>query len=564
MKFKHLILGLILTLVLIVGGCTPTDPLDTLYVQENHVTNLNAATATITSLNAPTATVGSLNAGSITSPSLQEDNLGNVAGCKYEYGGAVTLAKSSHVATPVGNVGVLGWSGNHRFANFRVEDYEGNTLYSDDFTADALNALPAGWAQWDNAGGAFADWQVKASATHPSGRMVEQQSLGNWDTQCYLTGWTPPADNKYVIEVDIEEHLGHPNWLMGTTLYQSAPGTFRILWYDWNSALGWGSYGAPADTYRLTDVVSAQDTWYTLRLVVDGEQAWGYIKTLAESEFHWWLTVSWGKTLSMFEAPGPLSRPVAGTVKMLYFARGQWQDMTINVYYDGDAIPTLSMPLMAFFNSSEAGAEWATRFVGVNETPRGSAYRYIDIPYTDGIKIEVVNDTDTDCAFWWQVGYLDATPSGLGRYGRLRGIYADNSVAPLAWDTVASIVGHGVLYSTYFHGYSTDSMGFLEGNIRISTEGSGRPILEGSGAEDYPLYAFYFQGPIPRCTDFIGVVNKTDVVGNHQVGFYRMFIRDPIVFDMSMTILWQNGQEQQFVPVVNTRMRTCVLYYTDN
>ncbi len=555
---KRLFISLGLIGLLVLAGCQG-DPLDTLYVQQNHVTNLNAATATITSLNAPTATIGSLYATSITSPSLQEDNLGNVGTTIYDSAGVINLMRSSTATEAVGQIGFWAWSGQDSFANVRVTEWDGTVLYTNDFTDDALSALPTGWDEWDNTVGWTPAYQVVAS-DHPSGRAVQATTGGNFDSICYCTEYTPPADNKYILTLDIKIHGAHPLWVCGLVLYQSAPGTCKVMGFQYDGTITFANLFSPASTYRLSGITPVADTWYTLKIIVDGMRVWTYARALADTQYQYVFTYNWGNTAVLFEAPGPLNKTAYGTIKQFWITRDKIQGMTLNVYYDGAVLPAISVPLDIFFNG-EASGIYDTRFI--SQTYIGKSWnRYIDIPYTDGIKIEVVNDVDVDAGLWWNIGYLNQNPTGLGKYSRLYASYQSASVGALAWSTFADISGGGALYSVYMDFANTADFGYLEGDVRVCVDGdTGVPDYEASGTEDFFLGSFYWVGTAPQCTDFYGLVYKYDATGHKDIRAYRFFIRDPISFATGLTLKWQNGQEREATPGAATTITTCVLYY---
>lgn len=488
---------------------------------------------------------------------LEEDKTANYQGdLLWDSGGGTVLAKTSQADDTGGKVGVFSYSGNNEFANFRVTDYTGTVLYSNTFTDDVLGAMPDGWDEWD--GGAASNWEVIADATHPTGRAVQQQTGGNFDNNCFCTEYTPPATDKYVISVDVKAHAAGL-WVLGISLYQSAPGTFYYYYYINDDSICFANYGGAALLFRTSDITAAQDIWYTLKIIVDGQRMWGYIKTLAESDYHFWLTYNWGPSITVFEAPGPLDKPVYGTIKQMLFIKGDTDEITLKVYYDGDALPTINMPLSAFFNG-DADTAYVTRYV--SQPYAAKAYgRYIEIPYTNGIKVVLENTVDSDNTLWWHIGYRTKQPVLLGRYARLYGEYQTDTLTPLEWGEFADINGKGALYSVYMRMSEANDFNYMEGNVRIFVDGSLSPQLESSGCEDFVGNSFGWS--LQACSDYVGVPYKHLGGTPFEVSHYRMFIRDAVPFDTGLKLQWQNGQEGEGVPGNDTTLTTCVLYYLD-
>ena len=472
--------------------------------------------------------------------------------------GGVPLKRNTEPVAHAGNLGFVSYSGMNRVANLKVSQYDGTVLYQNDFTDDALNALPDGFAQW----GVGSDWQVKADGIHPSGRCVEQQAAGNFWNNLYCTEYIPPADGRYIIEGDIWAEIGAGLWEMGLSLYQTAPGTFYEFMWLHDNFTAIRIHGVGNLQARICDdYAAAKEVWYRVKLVLDGQRCWGYITTLAADAPGMWINYNWGKTLTLFEAPGPLNKPLAGTIKQLWLTRGAVQDMTLKIYYDGAGAPTIDMPAWDFFFGVPYIA-YMTRLVGHSLVGQ-SCYRYIDIPYTNGIKIVLENDVDADVAVWSQIAYRTLTPPHtLDRYTRLYAVRHTANMAPLAWEEYLNIAGRGVLHSIYQRVSNDNDVNWMEGNTRMYLDGESSPSLEATGMEDLILNSFGWQ--FYGCTDWVGVPIKS-IAGPAPwiIAQYRIFEQDSVPFDTGLRIKWQNGQEGEGIPGGNSDLVTVVHYYLD-
>ncbi len=480
---------------------------------------------------------------------------------KWFSGGGVPLEKTSEAVVTDGQLGFVSYSGKNYVANLIVTKYDGTILYSNDFTDDTLDQIPAGFAQWDSVDDSTADWQVKEDATHPSGRAVVNQTPGNFWTNLYCTEYTPPTDGRYIIQVDVKAENGAGLWNMGASFFQQSEGDFYQLHWTHDSWLVLRKYGAADMQARVSDdYTSSKNIWFRVKIVLDGQRAWGYITTLAADAPSMWININWGKTLTLFESPGPIEQDSTGMVKQIWITKDNATDVTLKIYYDGDATPTINLPCADFF-MGDTDTVYMSRYVG-QTTAEKSYYRYIDIPYSDGIKIVLENEVDSDNTIWWQVAYTTDYPDGRKYMSRL---YADRhsaAVAPLDWEEYLNISGNGAVHSIYQYISNTTNANYMEGNHRIYIDGEASPSLEAPGCEDFSLNSFGWT--IQGCTDFVGTPYKSLAGTPYEVSHYRIFIEDPIRFNTSIKIKWQAGQETEAVPTGSTTSTTVVFYYKDN
>jgi len=75
---------------------------------------------------------------------------------KWDSVGGVPLERNTEPVAHAGNLGFVSYSGLNRVANLKVSQYDGTVLYENDFSDDALNAIPDGFAQW----GVLQQWGV--------------------------------------------------------------------------------------------------------------------------------------------------------------------------------------------------------------------------------------------------------------------------------------------------------------------------------------------------------------------------------------------------------------------
>ena len=96
------------------------------------------------------------------------------------------------------------------------------------------------------------------------------------------------------------------------------------------------------------------------------------------------------------------------------------------------------------------------------------------------------------------------------------------------------------------------SLNSLEGcwhafNSPATQSGPGFPsaypgLVIGTGAEDYPESAYYFNaGPYRGPTSGLTVMRPGSKTVPSRVSFYKLHHRDPLVFSLGLSIRWRNG-----------------------
>ena len=222
-----------------------------------------------------------------------------------------------------------------------------------------------------------------------------------------------------------------------------------------------------------------------------------------------------------------------------------------------------------FFASTFGSPRWNTNHIGCSfmNMPEGksSFYRYVRIPFDSSLKIEVQNAADVSIHFWAQVDWYNG-----------RGIYGDRSrrfkcvtkqaqtVEEYAeYTLIDATPGRGRLEGFMLAIDGNTNWSFLEGNVEIWVD--GEKLIEYTGTEDAFLGSFYY-GDVKWQADFGGMTKqhtRTDDTPYYQCCFYRFYRDEPLVFDNSIKITWQNGESGRGSPgdLVNA-VYSEVWYYT--
>jgi hypothetical protein len=230
---------------------------------------------------------------------------------------------------------------------------------------------------------------------------------------------------------------------------------------------------------------------------------------------------------------------------------------TLEMFYNGSDEPSISVPLLDFF-----GLPWgrpvhvATALTTVSE---GRGFNsFIPMPFTDSVRVEIVNGADRRVLFFFQLDYT-LEPSLPPGTGFLHASYRRENPTTLCQDFVIAgdlagpgrflgcVVGVRVLDGGTWYG---------EGEVKIYLDGDeDLPTICGTGLEDYVGTAW---GMGAHQTPFMGaplVVRPPDRDGGNPdlVGFYRWHVLDPIMFADSLRVtiqqigweLFRPGQEDE-------------------
>ncbi|MBM4575293.1 DUF2961 domain-containing protein [Rhodococcus hoagii] len=159
----------------------------------------------------------------------------------------------------------------------------------------------------------------------------------------------------------------------------------------------------------------------------------------------------------------------------------------IRVFADNSKTPVVDLTLSEFFGYVGRAGIYATPRVGrtARDTDRSSAYRYVDIPFTDYMRVEVVNTTAVQAnAFYGMVSYTLGDEAGALKSYSIQ----SKRVEANKFDriTVADFQGAGQIESLFlaFEGESDGDYGAMEGNVEIYLDGETSPSWRSPGGED--------------------------------------------------------------------------------
>jgi hypothetical protein len=276
-------------------------------------------------------------------------------------------------------------------------------------------------------------------------------------------------------------------------------------------------------------------------------------------------------TFTLAEIEGP------GAVQHMWMtcAPGLWRNLILRIYWDGEANPSVEVPLGDFFCSG-----WCERSI-VNSLPiavltAGGMNSYWEMPFRKSSKITIENLAKEEIPqFFYQIDYtLTDIPNDVAYF------HAQwRRSNPLKYKDVHTILdgikGHGHYVGTYLAWQVNNNGWWGEGEVKFFLDGDEEfPTISGTGTEDYFGGAWAFEG-----TDGQYGAYSSAFLGFHQVikpdgffktqerfGMYRWHIMDPIRFeeDLKVTVQalgWRYGG--RYLPLQDDIASVAYWYQTE-
>lgn len=270
----------------------------------------------------------------------------------------------------------------------------------------------------------------------------------------------------------------------------------------------------------------------------------------------------------------------AGYVAHIWLAIGNYtanglDAITLTAKVDGEEIPRINnINLDMLFARENAGQSFtlagpvSTRYTNWNV--RGQYSLYLPIPYGSSILITLHNNDTVAYSIWSQVAYVSGVSNSYWSYTRRLNIATGRS----SFNTVGQLItlvdvttgAKGRLLGIYLTPDGLNSISppfaFLEGAIKIYTDGAGSPQFASSGTEDYFFSNGYFIGDnAPQCfTDYSCLLFKNP----WAIYALRWHILDPITFNTGLKVTWNAGDASRVNFTGTGSVSWTIYYYTEN
>ena len=286
------------------------------------------------------------------------------------------------------------------------------------------------------------------------------------------------------------------------------------------------------------------------------------------------------QSLQIFSATG------AGSVSLLQLAiiavNGASTDKnnliingTIQICTNGEAAPCQHSDLGTFFLVHGVPAppfNYSDNFTITNflEASQMGAYRRIFIPYQNGCTITITSTSAASSGrLFSQVYYFPGAPPSQVTGSRKKTFHMATvpftSVAQFApMDLINLPASRGQIEGIHLFVYAANSTTptWLEGDISWNIDAN--PIQTVGGTEDF-FGGQYYWTQLQFASDSWGVMKNGAFDGSYYAtGMYRLFNKDPMVFDQSFKLTWRNGQTGQGTPPGAVNVSAIVFYYLDH
>lgn len=251
------------------------------------------------------------------------------------------------------------------------------------------------------------------------------------------------------------------------------------------------------------------------------------------------------------------------------------KSLMLRVYYDGEDIPLIEMPLMEFLGDIDCSSQYFNT-IYFSKVKESHNFR-LPIPFRKQIKVAVENPTDMDL-----IGYSDIqwekVESLDDRIGYLRVDYrVGKSLIPQNLITLTDIKTSGNIVAHWFQYEANDPLCkggecMCEGNQEFYFDGESDPSIEYLGTEDVYGFSWGFKGI--QSDNYCAILKREEISGSGaRIALLRCRDNDVISFDESCKVLL-NYQHDIRCPInpgvknafekggIELKYRSCMYYYS--
>jgi hypothetical protein len=249
-----------------------------------------------------------------------------------------------------------------------------------------------------------------------------------------------------------------------------------------------------------------------------------------------------------------------------------WRKLVIRFYWDGEAAPSIEVPLGDFFCNG-----WCTRCnitsLAVAVNPAGGFNCYWEMPFRTHARITIESLSDEAIrGFFYQITYTHTEVPEDAAYLHARW----NRSNPLPYQTMHMLLdgvqGQGHYVGTYIAWGVNNNGWWGEGEIKFYIDDDEEfPTICGTGTEDYFGGAWNFEFPKGQYGVFSSpysgmpqVITPDGLYRSQQrFGLYRWHITDPIRFQIRLRVCiqalgWRQGN--RYLPLQDDIASTSFWY----
>lgn len=257
-----------------------------------------------------------------------------------------------------------------------------------------------------------------------------------------------------------------------------------------------------------------------------------------------------GTTFTLAQIDGP------GAIQHIWMTpTGNWRFSILRFYWDGEATPSVEVPVGDFFASVPGRyAQISSLPVAVNP---GSAFNsYWVMPFRRSARITFENIDESPMTLYYQVTYtLTDVPADAGYF---HAQFRRANPLPYKQDYVIldGVRGQGQYVGTHLLWGVRSNGWWGEGEVKFFMDGDTEfPTIAGTGTEDYFCGSYDFENPLTKqyqefTTPYSGLplVIRPDGLYQSQQRFslYRWHIADPVRFERELKVTiqalgWRSG-----------------------
>jgi len=255
-------------------------------------------------------------------------------------------------------------------------------------------------------------------------------------------------------------------------------------------------------------------------------------------------------------------------------------DIILRIYWDGLDYPSVESPIGPFFGQGwDETYPWASLPLAASPVKGNALVSYFKMPFAKGARIEIENQADINIgAFYYYIDYIEqekpsenlayfhawynqevteAAPEGENEWGVLPGETGKNPLGERNYK-IMETQGKGHYVGVNYFVNCPTPIWYGEGDDMFFIDGSKKPLLHGTGTEDYfnsswcpnELYKHAYFG-YARVPDKLMWMGRTHC--------YRFHIEDPIYFDKSLLFTIEHGHNN----VLTLEMASVAYWYQD-
>ncbi len=279
-----------------------------------------------------------------------------------------------------------------------------------------------------------------------------------------------------------------------------------------------------------------------------------------------WLTIPPGQTAALAEIEG------AGCIKHIYWTyiigdetarRALFRDLIVRMYWDGEQTPSVESPIGDLFGVGNCRPRPLQSLLLVTNPGGASSDNswglncYFPMPFSQGARVEVANESDIPLGIWYHVDYETYpgdTPEGLDSLGRFHAQFRRSRTPPIGEPgginktgednyVILEAQGQGNLAGYILNVDNVTGGWWGEGDDMIFIDGEQwPPSLHGTGSEEIfgagAGPSVEYTGPY---TGFHLVENREQDTYYGKNSMYRFFVPDPIRFSRSIRVTIEHG-----------------------